>query len=254
MIEFPTQNHAEVARKVAEYAYRIDGVDTVLVVNSCARAQAVPESDLDMAILMSRPVDEAALEAEWLMHMSSDATLREFSSRSTFSAIHLDFFDGTFMAPIWDDGGGPDDFEIEIGNRVAHAEPLDEGGIVFGQLREKWLPYYETQLRDSRLKMVTHACYYDLEFVPFYVGRGLYLQAFDRLYKAFREYIQALFIAHRTYPLAYNKWLEEQLDWIGKSELFEQLLGILSVSNLRSADVSFKATALREMADDLAGY
>lgn len=251
MIKFPTQHHAEVARKVAEYAHGIDGVDTVLVVNSCARGQAVVESDLDMAILMSRPIDASALEAEWQTHILSDATLKGFCDRSAFSAIHLDFFDGTFVAPIWDDGGGPDDFEIEIGNRVACAEPLNECGTAFSQLQETWLPYYTTQLSDSRLEMSIHACRYDLEFVPFYVGRGLFLQAFDRLYKAFREYLQALFIAHQTYPLAYNKWLEEQLRWIGRPELFGPLLDILSVPKLRSADVNFKAAALREMVDDL---
>jgi predicted nucleotidyltransferase len=252
MIEFPTQDHADVAGKVAEYANQLDGVDTILVVNSCARGQAVPESDLDMAILMSRPIDEEAMEDDWLVHVSSNAMLKDFSGRSAFSAIHLDFFDGAFAAPTWDDGGGPDDFEIEVGNRVAYAEPLGESGVVFTQLREKWLPYYQIELRDSRLQMATDACRYDLDFVPFYVSRNLFLQAFDRLYKAFREYLQALFISHRTYPLAYNKWLEEQLGWIGKSEFLEPLLSILSVSDMRSAVLILKAAALRELVDELA--
>jgi predicted nucleotidyltransferase len=252
MIKFPTQHHADVANKVTEYVRRIDGVDTILVVNSCARGQAVVESDLDMAILMSRPINADVLEAEWQAHIPTDTTLKEFCDRSPFSAIHLDFFDGTFVAPIWDDGGGPDDFEIEIGNRVAYSEPLGECGVVFSQLQETWLPYYTTQLSNSRLQMAIRACRNDLEFVPFYVSRRLFLQAFDRLYKAFREYLQALFIAHQTYPLAYNKWLEEQLGWIGRPELFSLLLDILSVPKLKSADVNFKAATLREMVDGLA--
>ena len=128
MLKFPTQYHEEVATSVAEYADRLDGVDTVLVVNSCARGQAVPESDLDMAILMIPPVDEKALEAEWLVHKSSDVNLKKFCNRSPFSAIHLDFFDGSFTSAVWDDGGGPDDFEIEIGNRIAYASPLIQSG------------------------------------------------------------------------------------------------------------------------------
>ncbi len=128
MLKFPTQYHEEVATSVAEYADRLDGVDTVLVVNSCARGQAVPESDLDMAILMIPPIDEEALEAEWLVHKSSDVNLKKFCNRSPFSAIHLDFFDGSFTAAVWDDGGGPDDFEIEIGNRIAYASPLIQSG------------------------------------------------------------------------------------------------------------------------------
>ncbi len=251
MLKFPTQYHGEVATSVAEYADRLDGVDTVLVVNSCARGQAVPESDLDMAILMIPPIDEPALEAEWLVHKSSDVNLKKFCNRSPFSAIHLDFFDGSFTAAVWDDGGGPDDFEIEIGNRIAYASPLVQSGPRLVELRERWLPYYETQLRDSRLQVARDACSYDLEFVPFYVDRELYLQAFDRLYKAFREYLQALFIAHRTYPLAYNKWLKEQLGWIGRPELLDPLLGTLSVPNLRSGDLNNNAAVLRELVDDL---
>jgi predicted nucleotidyltransferase len=187
MIDFPTPDHARVADLVVEYAARLGGVDSVLVVNSCARGQAVAESDLDMAILMSTPVDADALEAEWHTHLSTDATLTDFRDRSAFSAVHLDFFDGTFESSIWDDGGGPDDFEIEIGNRVAYAEPLGAPGPAYDKLNATWLPYYDPVRRDARLRMAIDGCLLDLEFVPFYVRRTLHLQAFDRLYKAFRQ-------------------------------------------------------------------
>jgi len=50
---------------------------------------------------------------------------------------------------------------------------------------------------------------------PFLLNRGLYFHAFDRLYKAFQEFLQALFVARRIYPLAYNKWIREQVaDWL----------------------------------------
>ena len=45
--------------------------------------------------------------------------------------------------------------------------------------------------------MVRTACVYDLEHALFFVRRGLYFQAFDRLYKSFQEFLQALFIARR---------------------------------------------------------
>jgi predicted nucleotidyltransferase len=48
---FPTKLHQDTAELVRDYFLAIPGVDTVLVVNSCARGQAVPESDLDFAIL-----------------------------------------------------------------------------------------------------------------------------------------------------------------------------------------------------------
>lgn len=49
---FPTKLHQDVAELVRDYFFTIPNVDTVLVVNSCARGKAVPESDLDFAILI----------------------------------------------------------------------------------------------------------------------------------------------------------------------------------------------------------
>lgn len=248
---FPTSDHAEAAQLVADYTDNLDGVDTVLVVNSCARGLAVPESDLDMAILMTCPVDEDTMEADWQAHAASNVTLEVFCSRSPFSALHVDFFDGSFAPAIWDDGGGPDSFEIEIGNRLAYSVPLHDAGPFFQELQARWLPYYEEPLRDARLSMMQAACLHDLDHVPFFIGRGLFLQAFDRLYKAFGEYLQALFTMNRTYPIAYNKWLVEQLEMIDRCELYEPLLSVLSVSDLRTSSLSDNASLLRELAVDL---
>src|SRR5215467_13349629 len=77
-------------------------------------------------------------------------------------------------------------------------------------------------------------------------GRSLYFQAFDRLYKAFQEFLQALFVARRTYPLAYNKWIREQVaDWLALPELYEELPPILSVRKIEGAELAQNADALR---------
>ena len=79
-------------------------------------------------------------------------------------------------------------------------------------------------------------------------------QAFDRLYKAFREFLQALFIARRTYPLAYNKWIREQVeDRLGLPELYTQLPQVLEVERLDSDDVVSNARALERLLDRWAG-
>jgi len=158
----------------------------------------------------------------------------------------VDLFDGRMMPTVWDDGGGPDSFEIEIGNRVAYAAPLGEMGAYFRQLQSQWLPYYEEELRLSRLAMVHEASARDLDAVPFFLGRGLYFQAFDRLYKAFQEFLQALFVARRTYPLAYNKWIGEQVnEWLSLPDLYQELPQILSVRSIESAETGQKADVLR---------
>jgi predicted nucleotidyltransferase len=50
---FPTKLHQDSAELINDYFLAICSVDTpFLVVNSCARGQAIPESDLDFAILI----------------------------------------------------------------------------------------------------------------------------------------------------------------------------------------------------------
>src|SRR4029453_13273611 len=143
-------------------------------------------------------------------------------------------------------GGGPDSFEIEIGNRLAYAAPLGEVGAYFRQLQSQWLPYYKEGLRLSRLTMVREACARDLEAIPFVLGGGFFFQAFDRLYKAFQEFLQALFISRRTYPLAYNKWIREQVaEWLSLPDLYEGLPPILSVRRIESGELTENADALR---------
>jgi hypothetical protein len=50
--KFPTKLHQDAAGLIRDYFLALSDVDTVLVVNYCARGKAVPESDLDFAILV----------------------------------------------------------------------------------------------------------------------------------------------------------------------------------------------------------
>lgn len=160
-------------------------IDTVLVVNSCARGQAILESDLDLAVLVpptATAQDVQGPEATWLAFATADPVVLEFRHAGRFTHVHVDVFDGPFGPTVWDDGGGPDTFEVEIGNRVAYAAPVDQAGRSFQVLQARWLPYYDDDLRVRRLTMVREACAYDLERVPFLLSRGLYFSAFDYLY------------------------------------------------------------------------
>ena len=248
-LRFPTALHREVADLAADFFSSHAYVDTILVVNSCARGRAVAGSDLDMAVLITptAPSQEVqSLTLKWQQFMVTQPMVHRFRRSGRFTQVHVDVFDGRMTPTVWDDGGGPDTFEIEIGNRVAYAAPLGEVGAYFRQLQSQWLPYYEEQLRLSRLAMVREACARDLEAVPFFLGRGLYFQAFDRLYKAFHEFLQALFVARRTYPLAYNKWIHEQVaEWLSLPDLYEKLPPILSVRKIEGAELAENADALR---------
>jgi predicted nucleotidyltransferase len=251
VLDFPTPLHQQVARLAHDFFNPNPLVDTVLVVNSCARGQASPESDLDLAVLVRAgvtPHDVQALETTWRSFMTASPVVVEFRESGRFTQVHLDVIDGHFVPGIWDDGGGPDTFEVEIGNRVAYAVPLGAPGDHFQRLQASWLPYYDEDLRVRRLRMVREACAYDLERVLSFVKRGLHFPAFDYLYKAFQEFLQALFIVRRTYPLSYTKWIREQVaNRLGLPELYQELPRLLSVRNLESTEVGDKAVELEQL-------
>src|SRR5438046_10731240 len=51
-LRFPTELHRELAELAGDFFSAHAHVDTILVVNSCARGRAVAGSDLDMAVLI----------------------------------------------------------------------------------------------------------------------------------------------------------------------------------------------------------
>lgn len=252
---FPTRLHQDTAELVRDYFLAIPGVDTILVVNSCARGQAVPESDLDFAILIKPGViltEKMNLESSWQSYLETQSTFLKYKESNQFANLHLDLIDGNYTPAAPEKGGPVDYFEIEIGNQVCYSAPLGEAGPYFKELQDKWLPYYNEELRLQRAIVSRSACEYDLDHIPFFVKRELYFQAFDILCKAFQEYLQTLFIANKTYPIAYNKWIKEQIvKWLKMPDLYPKLPSILSISNIESNEIIEKANMLRQLLNNL---
>jgi len=252
---FPTKLHQDAAEVVKDYFKNIRETDTILVVNSCARGQAVPESDLDFAILVSPDTTAAqinSINTAWQIFSGSQLTISKYRRSNQFAHLHLDIIDGNYNPAILEPGEPGDSFEIEIGNQISYSAPMDSAGPYFLDLRHKWLPYYNEVLRSERLAAIGNACRYDLDHIPILIKRGLHFHALDTLGKAFREYLQALFISHRTYPIAYNKWIKEQIvNWLGNPGLYQKLLPILSVVNIETDEMNIKAEMLGELLDDL---
>ena len=252
---FPTKLHQDSAELINDYFLAICSVDTVLVVNSCARGQAIPESDLDFAILIkpdTKPAEIRNIQNSWEIYSQEQPTLIKYKQSSKFAHLHLDIIDGNYV-PIKIKEGEPIDYlEIEIGNQICYSAPMHSSGSYFQTLRNKWLPYYNEELRLQRLQMINDACNYDLDHIPFFIKRELYFQAFEILYKAFQEYLQTLFIANKTYPIAYNKWIKEQVvKWLNKPDLYPKLSPILSIRNIESKQINDKAKDLRMLLGDL---
>ena len=167
-----------------------------------------------------------------------------------FSQVDLDIVDGIFMPRPrgWTDG--PDAFELEIGNTLAYSAPLWTSGDRLARLQAQWLPYYAEALRTARLADARRFCLNNLEHIPLYVRRGLYFQSFHRLYDALREFLQALFISRRVYPIAYDKWIKEQtVDILELPELYAQLTSLLEIRHFESGEIAQKATLLRSLVE-----
>ena len=83
MIRFPTPLHEQAAESAHQFFQPLAAVDSILAVNSCARGQAVPESDLDMAVLVRPDVPDeevARLEGLWRQELNANEVLQRFQA------------------------------------------------------------------------------------------------------------------------------------------------------------------------------
>ena len=266
---YPTTEHEHAAQAIVHFFSKAPETEAVLLVNSCARGKASKDSCLDINALV-RPEAMVArgkeLNAAWEAFYASDPVFKELAAAGKYAEVHLDVVDGVFVPVERDWQGGPDTFEIELGNALAYSVPLwqkspesgardlqETGSTYYEQLKANWLPYYDEGLRMKRLAMARHFCINNLDHIPLYVARGLYFQSFDRLYNAHREFLQALFIAKRTYPIAYDKWIREQVEEIlGLPDLYRQLTHLFEISRFESDELVRKAEVVRRLLDEYA--
>jgi predicted nucleotidyltransferase len=254
-IKYPTEEHRIVAEKITEYFSGFPFVSAVILTGSCARNRATKDSCLDIAILV-RPGNSSQIDSlsrEWETFSGKEKIFKKLAAVGEYSHVDLDFFTGDFVPEKYPHSWvtGPDMFEIEIGNFINYCVPLSEKDEYFKELRRKWLPFYSEEHRKKRLSMVMGFCENNLDHIPVYVERKLYFQAFDRLYNAYREFLQALFISKRRYPIAYNKWIKEQIkDILILPDLYERLVQLISVQNIESTQLLDKERLLRNLIRD----
>ncbi len=253
---YPTAEHACAAEVITGYFEDDSDVSAVLLMGSCARGKADRTSCVDILVLLRPELlgrRRAALEARWLAFYEAQPVFTELRRIARFTHVDLDFVDGAF-SPVergWTDG--PDAFELEIGNTLVYTTPLHVRGDYLAELKARWLPYYDETLRAARLSMARKFCLNDLYHVPDFARRGLYFQAFKRLYDASLEFLQALFVARRVYPIAYDKWVREEVEEIlGLPELYARLLGLLEICPFESQLTAEKAAELEALLEQYA--
>jgi len=244
---YPTPQHERSAQAVADFFKPRPETSAVLLTCSCARGKATRDSCLDIAVLVPPDLPARALarlQRDWQSYYQREPVFMEQLQVGAFSQVDLDFHRGIFKPENHPHGwtSGADEFELEVGNLLAYSAPLWEKDTRFRDLKAQWLPYYSEDLRRERLDRVVKYCRNNLAHIPPYVARGLYFQAFKRLHNALEEFLQCLFIARRTYPIAYDKWVREQVvDILGLPGLYQQLVGLLEVKHLESDELTEKS-------------
>ena len=253
---YPTPEHEQAAQAITEHFASSYKLDAVLLVNSCARGRATRDSCLDIVMLAKPDAARSSLkdmEAGWGEFEKSSEVIQNLYKVGKYSVVHPDFIHGVFIPREQEEAAGPDDFEIQIGNFLVYSVPLWQESDYFAELKKQWLPYYPEALRQKRLERVRWFCLNNLHHIPLYIERGLYFQSFDRLYNAYLEFLQALFIARRTYPIAYNKWIHEQIvEILDLPELYEQLPRLFEIKQFESGEIADKAKTLEDLLEKYA--
>ncbi len=227
-----------------------------MLVGACARGKATRDGDLDILVLQALNASDAeqlALAARWEQFQQQDANLKALLTVGKYAMVDLEFSTGRFAPKARGWTTGPDNFELEIGNTLVYSVPLLERDGYFQQLKQQWLPYYDESLRNERLALVHRYFQNNLDHIPLFIERGLHFQAFDRLCNAFQEFLQALFIARRRYPIAYDKWIREQVEEIlGLRALHQQLPRLFEIRRFESDEIGAKAKDLTRLMEEYA--
>lgn len=246
MHSYPTPQHERAAVEITSF-FEAHDTQAVLLTNSCARGTATPDSCLDLQVLAAAD-RMPSLELAWDRFAAECPAIAELNAVGRWSEVHLDIGDGSFeIRPIEHE---LDWLEVAVGNLLAYSVVLHERGPRLTELRAEWLPFYADALRDERLHAAREACLGYLERIPWYLDRELWFQALSRLHGAFHWFLLAVHINRRVYPIAYDKWIREQI--VGNLELpqlYEKLPSLFEIHRLESRELEQKARDLRALVD-----
>jgi hypothetical protein len=248
---FPSPQHAGAAAAVVDFVSSLPDAEAVSLVGSCARR--ADANDLDLSVIVPDAASGARVERAFAEFAATPAALAELAALGPFVEVDLGAITGQFGPGPRGWTTGPDDFELEVGNELVYAVPLWERGGRLGDLRGRWLPYYDEELRVVRLAEARMYALNDLDHVPLMVRRDEPFHAFHRLYLAFQGFLQALFMARCTYPIAYDKWIREQVEGVlGLPELYGRLPAIVGIDRLDLTALTAAAGELRALLEEWA--
>jgi hypothetical protein len=95
----------------------------------------------------------------------------------------------------------------------------------------------------------------NLARIPWFLDRDLYFQAFDRFYRAFQGFLLGLHISRRIYPIAYNKWIREQIVvTLGLPRLYDELPRLFEFDRFESRALETKGQDLHRLVDEYVSW
>jgi predicted nucleotidyltransferase len=245
---YPSPEHRKAAEKFVETFRSDSSVLAILLVGSCARGKATKDSCLDLSVIVKNHDQVKPIIAKSRRACERIDEFKDLRRVGRFSQMDLNVTTGKFNPHERTWTSGPDDFELEIGNTFVYSVVLFERRNAMQNLQSRYLPYYSEELRLKRLEDVKRYMYNNLAHIPLYMPRGLYFASYSRLYNASKEFLQALFIKHRIYPIAYDKWIREQLvDILGQPGIYQSLVGLMQIKDFESTELAEKGEELKMM-------
>ncbi len=262
---YPTPRHEQVARDLTGALALDPRVQTVLLSGSLARGRGVPESCVDLTVMV-RPDDFKRYVAT-SDERSGDGGRRR---REAFAALGADeiYEDGPGMTVIFSGlqchlgftngdlkpGAGlprEDGFELEVGNYVVYSVPLFDRDGYWENWRRRYLPFLPEDVRLARLAAVRADFDYNIENIRLMARRGLLFHGLERVMIAFRYLVQMCFLTAKVYPIDYMKHLEEQVSvLLGHPNWISQMSAVFTVPNLTPGLLMAKADLLSHLADN----
>ncbi|MBI2639832.1 MAG: hypothetical protein HYW90_02980 [Candidatus Sungbacteria bacterium] len=246
---FPSKSHEKAFWATVDFFKKKKVVLAITLVGSILRGKGSHDADVDVDVFVKdqTTIDELSKEFD-IVGPSIIKSLKKNEDTGRFFDIglHIRTLNPKPKQRFWT--SGPDDFEIELGHSFVYCHPVFKRGNSYDRAKEKFFPYYNESLRKKRLKEVKMYCVNNIEHIEPYVKRGLYFQAFKRFHDAAKEFLQALFISKKVYPLDYDKWVKYELIEILKMpKLYKEFAPLYELKKLESDELIYKGRKLHSL-------
>ena len=166
MNRYPTPEHQDAAEAIVEFFATTPEIEAVCLICSCARGKASRDSCLDILVL-GRPepmsIAQEKIQKSWDKFYTTDPVFQKLAAVGKYAHVDLEFSDGHFAPTEHYWVGGPDEFELIIGNYLVYSVPLHQKSNYLDELKAHWFPYYDEALRHDRLQMVRKYCLNNLD-------------------------------------------------------------------------------------------